>query len=125
MQDKPLEALTAAATAADDDDPNAEPPALKLGEVAKSLECEECGKRFRSEVQAEFHASKSGHDQFKESTEEIKPLTEEEKKARLQELREQLKAKRAGMSEQDKLDKKKNEVSIVSSAQSGEFPTIT
>lgn len=30
----------------------------------------------------------SGHDQFEESTEVIKPLTEEEKKAKLEELRQ-------------------------------------
>lgn len=42
-----------------DDDPNAEPPALKEGEVAKSLICNECGKRFRSHAQAELHASKT------------------------------------------------------------------
>ena len=43
---------------------------------AKSLVCQ-CGKKFRNTALAEFHADKSGHDQFSESTEEIKPLTEE------------------------------------------------
>jgi hypothetical protein len=38
-------------------------------------------------------------------------LTEEEKKARLAELREKLAAKRAVQSEQDKADQKRNEVS--------------
>lgn len=66
---------------------------------------------FRSHAQAEFHASKSGHVDFEESTEELKPLTEEEKKARLEELRQKLAEKRATQSEQDKLDKKKNDVS--------------
>lgn len=37
-------------------------------------------------------------------------MTEEEKKVKLAELREKLAAKRAGLSEQDKIDKKKNEV---------------
>ena len=113
-QDKSLEDINASATPAaknDDDDPNAEPPALNPGEEAKSLECEECGKRFRSTAQAEFHATRSGHVDFKQSTEEIAPLTEEEKKAKLQAMREALAEKRAGMSEQDKIDKKKNEVS--------------
>jgi len=114
-QDKPIEEIRAApastsSTANDDDDPNAEPPALKEGEVAQSLVCDQCGKRFRSEAQASFHAEKSGHDQFSQSTEAIAPLTEEEKKARLQELREKLAAKRSVMSEQDMIDKKKNEV---------------
>ena len=115
-QDKSLDEISAAATSStkDDDDPTAEPPALKSGEVAKSLECEICGKKLRSEAQAEFHASKSGHDQFKESTEEIAPLTEAEKKAKLEEMRRALAEKRAGMSDQDKIDKKRNEVSITS-----------
>ena len=74
--------------------------------------CRECGKRLRSQAQAEFHATKTQHLDFAESTEEIAPLTEEEKKARLEELRQRLAEKRAGMSEQDKIDKKKNEVSV-------------
>lgn len=36
-----------------------EPPELKPGEEAKSLVCDDCGKKFRSVPQAEFHASKS------------------------------------------------------------------
>ena len=106
-QDKSIEEIQATSTAAATDD---EPPALKEGEVPKSLVCNDCGKKFRSEAQAEFHASKTQHINFSESTEEIAPLTEEEKKAKLAELREKLAAKRAGTSEQDKLDKKRNEV---------------
>ena len=87
-----------------------EGPALKPGEEARSLVCNECGKKFRSHAQAEFHASKSQHVDFSESTEEIAALTEEEKKARLEELRQKLAEKRAGQSEQDKIDKKRNEV---------------
>ncbi|KAL8850140.1 MAG: hypothetical protein Q9221_004901 [Calogaya cf. arnoldii] len=89
---------------------SAEPAALKPGEEAHSLVCNECGKKFRSQAQAEFHASKTQHVDFAESTEEVAPLTEEEKKARLEELRQKLAEKRAGMSEQDKIDKKRNEV---------------
>lgn len=72
--------------------------------------CNECGKKFRSHAQAEFHASKSQHTDFAESTEELAPLSDEDKQKRLQELREKLAAKRAGQSEQDKEDKKRNEV---------------
>lgn len=50
--------------------------------VAKSIKCEECGKLFKSQTEVEFHSAKSGHENFAESTEEIKPLTEEEKKER-------------------------------------------
>ena len=110
-QDKPLEELVRTpAPVQDDDDPNAEPPALGVGEEAHSLVCADCGKKFRSEAQASFHGAKSGHLNFEESTEEIASLTEEEKKAKLAELREKLAAKRSTMSEQDKIDKKKNEV---------------
>lgn len=34
-------------------------PALQPGEQARSLVCNECGKRLRSTAQAEFHASKT------------------------------------------------------------------
>ncbi|KAJ1326413.1 UBX domain-containing protein 1/4 [Microdochium nivale] len=86
---------------------NAQP--LADGAVAMSLVCNECGKKFRNQGAAEFHASKTEHSDFSESTEEIAPLTEEEKKARLEELREKVKAKRAIQSEVDKEDAKKNE----------------
>lgn len=93
------------------DDPDVEPAPLQPGEEARSLVCNECGKKFRSQTQAEFHASKTQHVDFAESQEEIAPLTEEEKKAKLEDLRLKLAEKRAGMSEQDKIDKKRNEVS--------------
>lgn len=107
-QDKSLEEIQAQAKEAQDE----ESPALQPGEQPRSLVCNECGKKFRGQSQAEFHASKSGHVDFAESTEEIAPLTEEQKKQRLTELREKLAEKRAGLSEQDKIDKKKNEVCI-------------
>jgi uncharacterized UBP type Zn finger protein len=47
---------------------------------ALSLKCDQCGKLLKSEKQAQTHAMKTGHSQFSESVEEIKPLTEEEKK---------------------------------------------
>jgi hypothetical protein len=50
------------------------------------------------------------HTDFSESTEEIAPLTEEEKKARLEDLRQKLKAKRENQSVADKEDAKRNEV---------------
>ncbi|KAL2852814.1 hypothetical protein BJY01DRAFT_232472 [Aspergillus pseudoustus] len=106
-QDKSIEEIKAGG--AENDGEGEEGPALKPGEEARSLVCNECGKKFRSQAQAEFHASKTEHVDFSESTEEIAPLTEEEKKARLQDLRERLAAKRAGQSEQDKIDKKRNE----------------
>lgn len=90
---------------------NDEAPALQPGEEARSLVCNECGKKFRSQAQAEFHASKTEHTDFSESTEELAPLTEEQKAERLEELRQKLAAKRAAQAEQDKIEQKKNEVS--------------
>ena len=48
-------------------------------------------------ARAELHAAKSGHVNFSESTEVIKPLNEEEKKAKLAELQARLLAKREGV----------------------------
>ncbi|ORY65523.1 uncharacterized protein BCR38DRAFT_340658 [Pseudomassariella vexata] len=79
------------------------------GESAKSIICNDCSKRFRNLELANYHAEKTGHDDFAESTEELAPLTEEEKAARLQELRERLEAKRAGQAMIDKEEAKKNE----------------
>jgi hypothetical protein len=63
-----------------------------------------CGKLFKSNLEVEFHATKSGHDRFSESTEEKKPLTEEEKKEQLRMLEEKLKQKRKEREEQEKKD---------------------
>jgi UBX domain-containing protein 1/4 len=92
-----------------EDAADAESKAAEAADQARSLVCNECGKRFRGTAQAEYHASKTEHQDFSESTEEIAPLTEEEKKAKLEELREKMAAKKAVLSEQDKIDKKKNE----------------
>ncbi|KAK4138927.1 hypothetical protein BT67DRAFT_438222 [Trichocladium antarcticum] len=110
-QDKPLEELqaataTAGAAAEDEDDAAASIP---TGENAMSLVCNDCGKKFRTHDQASFHAAKTDHTDFSESTAEIAPLTEEEKKARLEELRQKLKEKRAGQSVQEKDEAKRNE----------------
>ncbi|KAH9881327.1 hypothetical protein IAQ61_000050 [Plenodomus lingam] len=86
-----------------------EAPALSAGEEAKSLVCDDCGRKLRSTTQAEWHASKTGHENFSQSTEEIAPLTEEEKKQRLEELKEKLALKRATQAEQEKEERKRNE----------------
>jgi DNA repair exonuclease SbcCD ATPase subunit len=87
----------------------AQAKAAEAAEEAKSLVCNECGKKFRGTAQAEFHASKSGHTDFSESTEEVAPLNEEERKAKLAELRDKLAAKRAAQEEEDKIAQKRNE----------------
>ncbi|KAI5477703.1 Galactose-binding domain-like protein [Pseudohyphozyma bogoriensis] len=79
------------------------------GAEAKSLKCLECGKIFRNQALASYHGEKSGHDQFEESTEEIKPLTEEEKTAKLAELRQRMLEKKAIQAKKDAEEAKANE----------------
>ncbi|KAG2093147.1 uncharacterized protein F5147DRAFT_821504 [Suillus discolor] len=85
-------------------DPNAAAPTN-----AKSIKCSECGKVFKNIALANYHAEKSGHDQFEESTEEIKPLTEEEKRQKLADLREKIAAKRSVKSQQEAEEARANE----------------
>ncbi|KAI0212724.1 UBX domain-containing protein 1 [Lamellibrachia satsuma] len=62
--------------------------------TAQSLKCDDCGKLLKTPEQAEFHATKTGHTNFSESTDKIKPLTEEEKQEQLIRLQEKMKEKR-------------------------------
>ncbi|KAJ3030022.1 UNVERIFIED_CONTAM: hypothetical protein HDU68_010371 [Siphonaria sp. JEL0065] len=55
--------------------------------TASSLKCDDCGRLLRDAAAAEFHAIKTQHQNFSESTQVIKPLTEEEKKIKLEQLR--------------------------------------
>lgn len=80
------------------------------GVEARSIKCSECGKIFKNTALANFHAEKSGHDQFEESTEEIKPLTEEEKQQKLLDLREKMNEKRAKKAAEDAKEAKANEL---------------
>ncbi|RKP37825.1 ubiquitin-related domain-containing protein [Dimargaris cristalligena] len=63
--------------------------------TAQSLKCNECQKLFRNAEFAEAHASRTGHVDFSESTEAIKPLTAEEKAQKLQDLKERMSQKKA------------------------------
>lgn len=70
---------------------------------AKSIKCDECGKLFKNQDEVEYHAAKTNHSSFSESTEDKKPLTEEEKKAHIELLEERLKQKRKEREEKDKV----------------------
>ena len=39
--------------------------------TCQSIKCSQCGKIFKNTALANFHAEKSGHDQFEESVEEV------------------------------------------------------
>lgn len=82
---------------------------------AKSLKCDECNRLFKNQTEVEFHAAKSGHSAFSESTEEKKPLTETEKKAQLALLEERLKQKRIEREEKEKLEALEKEKSRIRS----------
>lgn len=70
--------------------------------VAKSLKCDDCGKLLKTPTDVEAHAARTSHQNFSESEEEIKPLTEEEKKAQLAKLQEKIKQRQAEKEEQEK-----------------------
>lgn len=72
------------------------------GAEAKSIKCEDCGRLFKTNLEVEFHATKSGHANFSESTEEKKPLTEEEKKAQMKLIEEKIAKKRTEREEREK-----------------------
>lgn len=48
-------------------------PVQQPDAVAQSIKCMVCDKIFRDTGLANFHAEKSGHDQFEESTDEVCP----------------------------------------------------
>ncbi|KAM7185831.1 Ubiquitin-related domain containing protein [Rhypophila sp. PSN 637] len=106
-EDKPLDELKA--DAAEEEELTATTITPLEGGSAKSLVCNECGKRFRDQALASFHASKTDHTDFSESTEELAPLTEEEKKARLEELRQKMLEKKAKKAIEEKEEAKRNE----------------
>lgn len=87
----------------------ATPSGAETAPVAKSLKCDECGKLFKSQDEVEFHAAKTQHSSFSESTEEKKPLTEEEKKAQLALLEEKMKRKRQEREENEKKEAQERE----------------
>ncbi|KAJ1519707.1 hypothetical protein ONE63_004968 [Megalurothrips usitatus] len=72
------------------------------GAEAKSLKCNECNKLFKTQAEVEFHAAKTQHTDFSESTEEKKPLTDEEKAEQVRKLEEKMKLKRKEREEREK-----------------------
>jgi UBX domain-containing protein 1/4 len=71
---------------------------------AQSYKCNQCGKILSNMANLELHANKTGHSDFEESTTAVKPLTAEEKAAKIAEIKELLKAKRAEREEAEKVD---------------------
>jgi len=68
----------------------------------KSMRCDDCQKSFPSEDALVFHASKTGHSNFSESTEQVKPKSPEEVKAQLAALEAKIKENRRIKEEKEK-----------------------
>jgi len=79
------------------------------GVVAQSYRCNDCGKVLSNMANLELHANKTGHSDFEESTESVVPLTAEEKTAKIAEIKELLKEKRAEREEKEKEEEKERE----------------
>lgn len=80
---------------------------------AKSLKCNDCNKLFKSTAEVEFHAAKTGHQNFSESTEEKKPLTEEEKEQQKKLLEQKIAQKKKEREEKEKaeaIEREKNRI---------------
>mmetsp|Transcript_30260 Transcript_30260/g.46302 ORF Transcript_30260/g.46302 Transcript_30260/m.46302 type:complete len:563 (-) Transcript_30260:69-1757(-) len=90
---------------ADIDEPIAKVSAADFGDgVARSYKCNTTGKVFSNMANLELHANRTGHTDFSECTEAVKPLTEEEKAAKILEIKALLKAKRTEREEAEKVD---------------------
>ena len=74
------------------------------GLVAQSYKCNDCGKILSNMANLELHANKTGHSDFEESTEHKRPLTAEEKEAKIQEIKSLLKAKRTEREDKEKVE---------------------
>ena len=81
-----------------------QPKSNNDGGVAQSYKCNECGKILSNMANLELHANKTGHSDFEESTQAVKPLTPEEKAQKIAEIKELLKAKRAEREQVEKVD---------------------
>ena len=96
----------------DDDDIDDPIPMEPAGAVkAQSYKCNECGKVLSNMANLELHANKTGHSDFEESTVLVKPLTPEEKAAKIAEIKELLKLKRAEREAAEQVDEIEREKS--------------
>ncbi|KAK9880052.1 hypothetical protein WA026_008562 [Henosepilachna vigintioctopunctata] len=83
--------------------------------TARSIKCNDCGKLFKNEDEVQFHAVKLGHQNFSESTEEKKPLTEEEKKEQLAKIEAKLRQRRLDREAREKQEELEREKSRIKS----------
>lgn len=80
-------------------------------ETANSLKCDDCGQLLKDEDFATLHAHKTGHVNFSQSTEAIKPKTKEEIEEQKKRLQEKLIKLRADRAQKEKEDQIQSEIS--------------
>lgn len=91
------------------DDSDIDDPIPQELAKAMSYKCNECGRVLSNMANLELHANKTGHSDFEESTQAIKPLTAEEKAEKILEIKQLLKVKRAEREETEKVDEVERE----------------
>lgn len=109
-QDEPVPPDATSPESADDVSSEAAVPQVRKCNSHKSIKCNVCNKQFRDMDLAKYHADKSGHEDFSESAEAIKPLTPEEREKRLAELREKAALRRSEQEAQYAKDQRANEM---------------
>jgi len=82
----------------------------KKAKVVNSYKCIETGKLFRTLQDAQLYAERTGRDQFEESDVEVPPLTEEEKREKLEQLRKKIEDRKKERAEQERKDKLEGEL---------------
>ncbi|TGZ64419.1 hypothetical protein CRM22_006378 [Opisthorchis felineus] len=78
--------------------------------AARVFKCEECSKMLRNDEEVQLHSVRTGHVNYSESAESLKPLTEEERKLqmeKLQELLQQKKLQREAKEREEELEREK------------------
>lgn len=105
---RPVLKLSSEQTAVDEEPKKDEAAAEDAN--ANSLKCDDCGALLKDEDFATLHAHKTGHVNFSQSTESIKPKTKEEieeQKKRLNEKLIRLRQEKAEKEKQEQLEREK------------------
>ena len=109
-EDSIATSVPSGATASGGESTGAPQESESTGDVAQSLKCDECGKQLRSTMDAEAHAARTGHASFSESSDAVKPLTQEQREKQLAKLEEIRQAKRVQREEEEKARTKDQEL---------------
>ncbi|CAH8841265.1 unnamed protein product [Trichobilharzia szidati] len=93
----------------ENDGPNGNGEAEKKSLTPRSYICEDCQKSLKSDEEVQLHSARTGHINYAESSDPVKPLTEEERKQQMEKLQELLRIKKAQREEQEKQEELERE----------------